>query len=166
MFVLKIAGGLLLSICGMTAGMYFGEKLKTRVLFWEQYIRFLTQAQTMIGYTASDIRTVLEEARELPLVRPIIKDTLRGLDSGQCFESAWKAAADKNIHDSNDRKQLYYFGAVFGTSNIEGELAKIGLQKENSQRRLDELKEALKTKKRLYRTLGTFCGVLLAVVLL
>ncbi len=69
-------------------------------------------------------------------------------------------------HNNDDRKLLLYFGAVFGTSDISGELAKISLQKENSQRRLGELKEDLKTKKRLYRTVGMFCGVLAAVVML
>lgn len=164
--MLKFAGGLLLSVCGILTGIYLGEKLKTRTLFYEQYIRFLTQAQTMIGYTASSIRTVLEETKELPLMKPVITDTLAGLDNGKSFEQAWKYAVVKNIHNNDDRKLLLYFGAVFGTSDISGELAKISLQKENSQHRLGELKEDLKTKKRLYRTVGMFCGVLAAVVML
>lgn len=166
MFIIKLLGGALVAVCGTLTGVYLGEKLKTRTLFLEQYIRFLTIAQTMIGYTASNIRTVLGDTKDLPLIKPITENALLGLDSGKSFEEAWKEAVNKTVHNSEDKKMLFYFGAVFGTSDIDGELAKLGMQKESCRRRLDELKDELKTKKRLYRTLGAFCGVLVAVVLL
>ena len=56
--------------------------------------------------------------------------------------------------------------AFYELDLISGELSKLELHKVNASRRYDELSQELKTKSRLYRTVGTFCGVLTASLLL
>lgn len=166
MLYMKLSGGLLLVVCGTLAGLYCSQKLKGRLAFYEQYIRFLTQISSAIGYTAANVRTLFEGVQGLPLIDPLLKGTEAGLDRGEDFPTAWKKAVSRWVSDKNDRKLLYYFGATFGTDNCAGELAKLSLHRESAVSRQAELREEYHTKRRLYRVVGMFCGTLTAVLLL
>ena len=164
--IMRVLGCLLLALCGTLSGYAMSRSYKRRVLLMGEYLRFLTQAQSVIGYTAAEAASLLEGIKGLALMRPIIDEALRQLREGSSFESAWCSAAGRFVPDKDDRELLCSFGESFGTSNISGELSKLELHKVNASRRYDELSQELKTKSRLYRTVGTFCGVLTASLLL
>lgn len=166
MLYLKVGGGALLVICGMLAGCYGAEKLKHRIAFYEQYIRFLTQISSMIGYTAASVPTLFDSVQGLPLIEPLLQQTVHGLSAGEDFPTAWKAAVHRFVSDKTDRRLLNYFGETFGTDNCAGELAKLSLHRETAARQQSDLQEDYKTKHKLYRTLGLFGGTLLAILLL
>ena len=166
MEIVKLFGGLLLVVCGTLAGLYASGKLRDRVKLLEQYAMFLNQAQSEIGYTASGIRELLTMPGTMPLLRPVFKDCLRLLNGGCQLENAWRTAVEVHIPDKNDRELLCYFGDHFGSSNISGELNKLSLHSELVWQRLDRLREEMKTKRRLYRVVGMFGGVVAAVLLI
>lgn len=166
MEVIRILGGLLLVVSGTLCGLYASGSFQNRVRLLEQYLLFLRQTQTMIGYTAADIREVLSLPASLPLLRPVLNDCLHLMDGGCELESAWRGAVDLHVERPGDRELLYCFGDSFGTSNVSGELNKLSLHCELVEQRLLPLREELKTKRRLYRMIGMFSGVLTAVVLL
>lgn len=166
MELVKIAGGLLLVICGTLAGLYAAGKFKDRVRLYEQYLIFLNQVKTALGYTAPDVRELLEMESDVPLLSPVIHDTAALLDDGCNFSDAWQSAVELHVRDRSDRELLRRFGESFGTSNVSGEIGKLSLLMELVRERLDAMKEELKTKRRLYRIVGMFGGVLSAVLLI
>ena len=48
--MLKFVGGIFIVVCGTLGGIYFSLRLRKKAEFFEQYIMFLTQVQTMISY--------------------------------------------------------------------------------------------------------------------
>ena len=162
--LLKITGVVLVVLSGTMIGILLSDRLKTRVRLYEQMIGFLTQAQASIGYTAASAETLLQTVRGLPLLEPILRDSLQGLEEGKPLETAWCEAVRRCVSHPADRELFCRFGESFGTTDTEGELAKL-LQKELVTRQYTVLQEELKSKRRLYRILGSFGGILTAVIL-
>lgn len=163
--MLKLTGCLLIVVCTTAAGIFCSEKFRLRVLFYEQYLLFLTNAGTFISYTAADIGELLSMDISATIIEPILKAAKHSLKNGSELSDAWRKAVDGNVSCKEDRELLYGFGDNFGTSDVKGELSKLGLHRELTERRLNELRDELKTKKKLYRVLGMFAGVLTAVVI-
>jgi len=166
MIWLKVGGGMLLIVCGTFAGLYCSEKLRRRVRFYEEYIAFLSQAESMIGYTAASVRELMEGIKGLPMMSPLFRKTLALLSDGKTLSESWKCAVQTYVEHPSDRETAAYFGNTFGTTNCSGELGKLKLQKETAQRKHAELLEEYRTKRRLYRIVGMFAGTLTAVILL
>ena len=70
--MLKFVGGIFIVVCGTLGGIYFSLRLKRKAEFFEQYIMFLTQVQTMISYGGMSVREILKEIKNIPLAEPIM----------------------------------------------------------------------------------------------
>ncbi len=167
--MLKLAGGILIVICGTFSGIYVSLWLKRKVEFWEQYLIFLVQAQTMIGYGAMSVREILSGVKGVALVEPVLKETQYFLEHGMRLEQAWRKAVERQMKalrfSQSDREVLYTFGELFGVTDVKGELAKIQIHSELVRERARVLKEEFASKSRIYRIVGMFCGVLTAVMI-
>ena len=167
--MLKFVGGIFIVVCGTLGGIYFSLRLKKKAEFFEQYIMFLTQVQTMISYGGMSVREILREIRNIPLAEPILLDTEKYMDNGEAIETAWKKAVGENkkqLHlEKSDKELLEYFGNTFGVSDREGELSKIKLHEELIRERWENLKSEMYAKCRVYRIVGMFCGVMTAVLI-
>lgn len=166
MELIKIIGGLFIIVSGTFIGIYASDRSKEKVSFFEQYMIFLTRVKTTVSYTLSDIKELLSVNASIPMVKPILRDTLILLEGGTALEEAWRGAVNIHVKDKEDKNLLYYFGDNFGKSNVSGELNNLELHGEFVKQRLERLKDELKTKQRLYRVIGMFCGVLTAVILI
>ena len=167
--MLKFVGGILIVVCGTLGGIYFSLRLKRKAEFFEQYIMFLMQVQTMISYGGMSIGEILRGIKSVPLTEPILLDTEKYMDNGEAIETAWKKAVDgnmKKLHlEKSDTEMLEYFGNSFGVSDREGELSKIKLHEELVRERWENLKNEMYAKCRVYRIVGMFCGVMTAVLI-
>ena len=166
MILIRITGGLFLVLCGALGGIFLSERLKARAEFMGQYVRFLTQAQAEVGYTASSAEELMKNAAGVPLLRPLLDGTVRYLHKGEELSRAWSRSAESCIKNRRDRELVRSFGESFGTGGVEGELAKLALHRENAQRVYGEYLEEVRAKGRLFRTVGTFCGALAAALLM
>lgn len=166
--MVKLLGGMLIVVSGTLGGMYAGVRLKRQTEFWEQYLLFLTQAQTMIGYGGTAVREIFRQVKGIPLAEPMVREALEALDRGEGIEEAWKRAVQRQMKalgfGSEDIERVYFFGSAFGVTDRQGELAKIQLHTELIGERCRVLKEELAVKLRIYRMVGMCCGVLSAVV--
>ena len=153
--MIKLTGCLLIVVCTTAAGIFCSERFRLRVLFYEQYLLFLTNAVTFISYTASDIRELLDMDISASMIEPVLREARRCLDNGFDISKAWRSAVDENVGCKEDRELLYGFG----------DISKLDLHKELAKRRLNSLRDELKAKSKLYRVVGMFAGVLTAVVI-
>ncbi len=166
---LKFCGGLVVVISGTLCGIYASKSLEKKVRFLEQYIMFLTQAKTMINYSAVSVTQILSSANSIPLVEPMLKRCLEGLSNGNNLSSAWHNAVDfsycNRLCTKEERTMLYSFGDTFGSSNIEGEITKTELHIELANDRLEKLKQEFASKCKLYRIVGMFSGIMITLVI-
>ncbi|MBQ9460786.1 MAG: stage III sporulation protein AB [Clostridia bacterium] len=164
--IMRLSGGLLIVLCGALSGILKCRSFKARAELMGEYLRFLTQVEAAVGYTAESITSILAGVRGFELLSPVLKSTLDLMKNGRSFESAWCSSVKRCLHDREDRQLMYSFGSSFGTDNVQGELSKLALHRQNAETHYAGLTAELKTKSRLYRTLGVFCGVMAAAVLL
>lgn len=164
--IMRLSGGLLIVLCGALSGILKSRSFRTRVELIGEYLRFLTQVEAAVGYTAESISSLLANMRGLSLFAPVLKDTSELMQNGSSFENAWCSAVKRFVTNGEDRQLMYSFGRTFGTDNIQGELSKLALHKQNAETHYTGLSAELKTKSRLYRTLGVFCGVMTAALII
>lgn len=167
--LLKFWGGTMIIICGALSGIYLSDKLKNRAKFMEEYIIFLTQAKAMIRYGNFEIQKILSEVSQNSLFSDMLQECQMYLSGGENFSSSWKNAcqnyAEKGLMTKEDIPLYQNFGESFGNLGSEEEENQIQLYIELADHRLSRLREELLTKRRLYRVIGTFSGVMAAVIL-
>ncbi len=166
MLYLKIGGGALLILCGTLTGIYCSEGIGKRQRLYEEYIRFLVQVQSIVGYTAASVADILTGVSGFELIKPLLSGTAEQLKQGKDFALAWKQSVFAHIDRQEDREFFVRFGSSFGTSNCSGELNKLALYRESAERKYKELTEEYRTKRRLYRMVGMFSGAMAAVLML
>ncbi len=169
MYLLKFCGGMLLVICGTFCGIYASRTVLNRLKFFEQYLIFLTTVQTAVSYAAMSAKELLKISVSQNLLSPVLDKALNYLESGDAFETAWRKAFSAKetalLVSKEDRELIYTFGDHFGTGDINGETEKIKMNIVLVQQRLKELRENTSSKRKIYRILGMFAGVVITVLI-
>ncbi len=168
--IVKITGAVFIVLCGAFAGLYRSRILQKQAEFIEQYISFLTQAQAMISYSYANISEILANVNSVPLMNLMIRQCRSRMKNGDSFERAWPSAVfgsyQRGEITKTDHEMIRRFSEGFGNLGAEEETAKIKLCLTEAQRRFDKLNSELTEKRKLYGVVGTFCGVLAAVILI
>lgn len=79
-----------------------------------------------------------------------------------CIKNIPKACALKK----EDKSLIIEFGRLLGTADIDGELSHIGLYKELIETNIDNSKEELNQKSKLFKLLGLFSGIAAALLII
>ena len=142
------------------------HKLSVRVEQLELFLRFITSTQTEIRYAAMPVEEIVlkhnEDMRFLHLCSEYCKN-------GSNFLQAWDAAATNGTKglglNSKDISLIRDFGAEFGASDIDGQLAHCKLYIQLILARLENAREEKSKKSKLYLMLGVFFGLAVALLL-
>lgn len=89
---------------------------------------------------------------------------------GRPFEEIWKEEVGLHLKDSGflkeDLRQLAQFGERLGYLDCAMQIATIEWQLKQMERKIQELEPELLKKQKIYRYVGAFSGVLIAVTLI
>lgn len=166
----KIIGGILIVLCGTFTGIYFSERSRRETMFLRQYILFLGQIRSMVEYAGESIGDIMLKVHSVPLMDHLIGEFTGRLSSGEDMVSAWTKSVENSLDrkefDSADTVLLLNFCEGFGEMGPAEEGSRIQMLIGAVTARLEQKEKDSLVKQRLYRTVGTFCGVLTAVVFL
>lgn len=166
---LKFCGGITVIASGAFCGIYASKMLENRVCFLEQYIMFLTQTKTMISYNAVSVENIFSSVGSVPVLQPMLGKCLKMLSDGYTLQEAWYGAVNsayvKKLCTASDRTLILSFGDTFGSSNVDGEVTKTELHTALVTERLEKARQELYSKRKIYRTVGMFCGMMIVFVL-
>ncbi len=141
------------------------HKLSVRVEQLEAFLVFIHAAQTEIRYTASPVEQIIRRHGNMRLFTMCLENC----QSGSSFTNAWSDAVTGGTKglgfDEKDISLIHDFGAGFGTSDVDGQLAHCKLYSELILARLEIAKEAKTRKAKLYLMLGIFAGMAAALLL-
>ena len=169
MLFIKFLGGISVVICGTLCGVYASRIVLNRVKLMEQYLMFLANVRTSVAYTAVSAGEILRWENAQPLIKPILAIAADSFDSGQPFDKAWKKAFEsdtaKLLVSKSDKELILNFGNGFGTDDVSGELQKLDLCFHLTQQRLEEMRAELESKRKIYRIVGMFAGVVVTVLI-
>ncbi len=168
--LLRLAGGICILFCGGAAGLLISKRISARADFFEQYISFLNQADSMICYQGADIYSILQAVHGVPQMRALIDEVISLLERNLSFSDAWMTAAENSLNrkefEKEDLPLILSFGEGFGELGAVEESSAIKLIITSASERLKHMKSDVQIRKKLYRTLGLFCGALIAVLLI
>ena len=157
---MKVAGLLLLAAACTAVGLAESRKLGERAAYLEGFLRFLTQAEAEIRYGMMPVREVVFSCRSQ---MELLDFCASKLAAGVPFPSAWRQSAER--FGGEDTQFLLDFGKGLGSTDLEGQLAHLQLYRKLAESRLKEARANRDQKGKLYRQLGVYGGIALALVL-
>ena len=170
MHALKIAGGLLLLVCGALGGLYFAERAKKRLAFLEAYEAFLQAASSLVSSCEAELSQILEFAVNNDYLHDIGSSAKRAIENGTDPRIIWKKTAAQTAIKgeicTDDIELISGFADYDGEEDSTARAGKITFLLDRTRQRLSALKKETDEKRRLYRILGTFVGALAAAILI
>lgn len=167
---MKYAGIILLILSSGLTGILLSKRLGERVELLRRTLAMLDRFSTQIRWQASTVEELLRsELRQGGGERLSFLEHIAGEPQGGPFPDAWKRALGewKNpALEKEDRLLLETIGETLGSSDVEGQLASIALQKETCARLLEQAAHDRERKGKLYRSLGVLAGVFVSILLL
>lgn len=132
----------------------------------EAFLCFLSAAKAEIRYSSIPVWSVVRKhGQGLSFLELCAEKSL----SGNGWQEAWESAVLEKAKDEgfskSDLDLLRGFGAGFGTSDTEGQLAHFSLYAGLAEEALEGAKQDRNRKSRLYLMLGSFGGILTALLL-
>jgi stage III sporulation protein AB len=141
------------------------HKLAVRAEKLEAFLRFLSSARAEIRYSSMPVESILLTHGE----GISFFSYLHGVTADGAWSDAWNDAVTKHAKDEGffpkDLELLKGFGAGFGSSDTEGQLAHFSLYENLAASALDEAKKERDRKSKLYLMLGIFGGTAAAILL-
>ena len=141
------------------------HKLAVRVEKLEAFLRFLSSARAEIRYSSMPVESILQAHGE----GISFFSCLQGVTAGSSWNEAWDNAVSHHAREEGffqkDLELLKGFGAGFGSSDTEGQLAHFSLYETLAASALNEAKEERNRKSKLYLMLGVFGGLAAAILL-
>ncbi|WP_255910449.1 stage III sporulation protein AB [Ruminococcus sp. zg-924] len=145
---------------GVLSGVLISRKTTNRILFFEQLLLFLTALREKLGYTLSDISTLL--CTEQKMIEPLLitmSENLMHSGTKKAAKTAVSSISSSYGLKDSDKKLLLDFFSELGLSDCDGQLAHCDLYISLVKQLLDSQREESIKKSKLYRMLGTFCGI-------
>ncbi len=162
--MLKYIGLIFIVLTFFGIGYYLSLRLKYRYDFLISFKEFLSVLKINMRYSGSEIYNLVKKS--VPDCFNEIFD--RGSKDSfnnywrECIESIPKTYALKK----DDYSLLYEFGKLLGTTDIEGQLNHIDLYCELFETNINNSKQELKQKSKLFILLGLFSGITIALLLI
>ena len=161
---LKLLLGVLLWAVAGVFGWQESYRLRLRVKQLEQLESIFQIFETEIRFGLTPISLILEHHRE---TYSFLETCSVFLSKGMSFSSAWKQTILKTTGLRTEEKQLLLeFGNSFGKSDPAGQTELCGLTRCHLKRLREEAVVHYRSKGKLYRSLGFFCGAGIILVLM
>ena len=142
------------------------HKLSVRVEKLAAFLQFLSAAKAEIRYSSIPVWSVVEKhGQNLSFLKLCCEKSSGGESWRQAWESSVREEAQSEGFSKSDLELLRGFGAGFGASDTEGQLAHFGLYAGLVAEALENAKQDRSRKSRLYLMLGSFGGIVAALLL-
>lgn len=165
----RVVGAICFILAGAVLGANESGKLKKKCVICGEIRELFTQLHIKIRYSAPDVYELIGELRGLALFSNL--DFIGRLPSEFSpdinFHENWQKAVSSDASLGEDEKRLLIsFGAVLGTSDIDGQLMAIEEAIETLSGIEDRRIEEYSRKGKLYRSLGMLSGVMVGILLI
>lgn len=138
-------------------------------MLFNQLALLTANLSTAIRYSGIEIYILLQQ-EDKNINIPFISDVIKNLENNYSLSESWNKALDKLPVgyglSEEDKSIIMQFGCKLGATDIYGQTEHCDYFKNMFQNKANSLKEDYAIKARLYRTLGFFSGLAIALVIL
>lgn len=162
--MVKCFGLILIVLCGFGVGYYLSRRLKIRYDFLTAFKDFLSTLEINLRFKNTEIFSLVKSSAP-DMLKIFFKESRENnfqLYWSDCVSGVPKSFALKN----DDISLISEFGKLLGTTDIDGQINHINLYKELIDKNINNSFEELKAKSKLYKLLGIFAGLTIALLLL
>lgn len=164
---IKLIGCVLIVSACFLAGYTMSRNLIVRRDFLKSFIVLLSSLSTNIRYYSSDIFALVSlSAKDEELSYFRFDDALHN----QPFEISWDekiSLLPKSLSlKKSDKELLCEFGRELGKTDIDGQLKHIELYKTVFEKQLYSAEDEISKKSKLYKTMGLFVGISIALMMI
>lgn len=166
--MLKFAGIVVIILSASFAGCYFSSALKNRLVMLKKLDYMLEEIILLLRYRSA---TVYEIAETLAADGRFSEfEFLKSVSEGdKPFREGWREAVFAcNIPDmkKSDIELIADIGGRLGSSDLEGQLGTVMLQREELRSAIRSAEEDCAKKAKLYRSLGVLFGAFVSIMLI
>lgn len=151
------------------AGCYFSSALKTRLINLKKINFLIDEIIILLRYKASTVYEITdclannERFADFDFLRNIYANNSSSFQ--QNWTNAVKAQPPSNLK-ANDLEILADIGKNLGTSDMEGQLSMLSLQRAELENIISAAETDCERKSKLYRSLGVLAGAFISVMLI
>lgn len=162
---IKIIGCFLIVGASYLTGFQLSRSLHKRKDFLKSFGMFLTSLATNLRYNSEDIFTLVSSCARVEEMDIILPEKNK-----QAFEDAWHNKIKEIPKDyaltKSDKELLICFGFELGKTDTDGQLKHIELYKSVFEKQLLQAEEDVKSKSKLYQTMGLFIGITISLMII
>lgn len=163
--VIKIIGCILLVSATTLMGFKKAQRLYKRRDFINDFLVFLDTLATNIRYSTDELSIILSKSEDR--FGKAIYGAYEKYDGTFLKMENDGSGYFRRLRLKHEDKQLLCsFGEKLGITDVEGQLKHIELYKGLANAHLDDSKNEIKQKSRLYKTMGFFVGTAAALVII
>ncbi len=149
-------------LSGLTIGMIRSMALKERESALQEWKKLLLRFKTEISFSAKSLTDLIEECQEYRFCQYAFEDSF----FTQNPIESMKKAGPKILKNSKDNKLYEEFLEELGISNVEGQIEHLQLYMNLVSVNLQEAKEDVTQKSKLYIALGCFGAVTICMLMI
>lgn len=166
--MIKVIGVLIVISSSTLVGIYFSDRLKSRLKEIKYIIYMFEQISVLIRYKALTVYEIIDYLKENKICSQLNFIKLFKNKEDISFEEQWCESIDNSqtYITKEDKKLLKSFGNVFGTSDVDGQLSDIELYKHNFIKIENDANEEFEKKSKLYKSLGIIIGAFISIMLI
>lgn len=169
MGMFKYAGLILIILISSFSGVYFSTALKSRLATLKKVNYLIDEIIILLRYKASTVYEIIgyltgnERFAEFSFLEKISAD-------GDCsFQLEWCNSLEENPPlnlKQDDLQILADIGKNLGTSDIEGQISTLNIQRNELKILISSAETEYEKKSKLYRSLGVLVGAFISVMLI
>ncbi len=157
---------MLIVLAGFGAGCLLTKRLSFRLEFFEKFSVFLSVLKTQIRYSGDDIFKLVSRSAKGADLEYLCGEADYSIPFSVFWEKQINNIPKSSGLNNSDKELLIEFGSALGSTDIEGQLKHIELYQKMFAAKLDESKTELQKKSAVYKALGLFGGISVAIIIL
>lgn len=163
---IRIIAAVLAVLCGAFFGLNRSEKLKKRMLICTESDKVFRLFETMIRSSGTDIYSIFSVVKREELTALSFINRLSDEYSSQCdFHREWREQLSSEGDIPQEEKGILLdFGALLGTSDIDGQLCGIAAVRSLMQECYERRSKEYHSKAKIYRSVGVLAGVMAGIM--
>lgn len=144
--------------------------MKTRILQLEKLTAMINEMEILIRFRAMRVSELINELSSQEVFRNflflnILNECMN--DESMNVNECWCIAAKKSVFLSDsDKRILYNIGEQLGSTDIDGQLSMLVMNKALAQRNLIEAEEEFRIKGKMFRNVWGLCGIAAGIMLI
>lgn len=167
---MKYCAALLIALSFSMAGYYVSIRFEKRIAMLEKIYLLFADISSRIEFTAdcvADIFSSLVAAggyRDLPFVNTCAQELM----TGEGFDSVWQSSLSEKENVAGLKKEdisiLLSFGAIFGTTDVAGQVSNCKIHKKLIEAKIEEARRESRMYSKPVKGIGVLAGIAVLIL--